>query len=169
MKIIPNVLSEDLISSCRREVDERIAKNESCWISSTVDWPQNLKEGIRGSCLSSPTSKQINKNIIKEISPHLPPKVNKINTRYNIWQYDSGIAMHDDSNKVFGATIYMNYEWHPNGGGWFIWEDKNDGEWKVLLPTFNTMVLNTNKEQHLVTPVVSNKLRTTIQIWGMEK
>ena len=40
--------------------------------------------------------------------------------------------MHDVSGRRFGATIYLNETWHPNSGGWFIWEDKNDGEWKVL-------------------------------------
>ena len=110
--------------------------------------------------------KENNNDIIEEILPHVPNDIKKISTSYHIWQPNSGIAIHDDGSYRFGATIYLNPEWHPNYGGWFIWRDKDIDEWKVILPIENTMVVNIDKEEHLVTPVTQNQFRVTVQIWG---
>mgnify|MGYP001223210742 FL=1 len=166
MRVIDNVLSDSLISRCRGEVDIKISQNEMCWASSTLLWSQKIQEGITGSCLASLTSEEINESIIEEILPHVPNDVKQISTRYYMWQPNSGISIHNDGDYRFGATIYLNPEWHPNCGGWFIWRDKNINEWKVILPTENTMVINIDKEEHLVTPVAPDKFRITVQIWG---
>tara|TARA_B100000131_G_scaffold260644_1_gene256540 strand:+ start:118 stop:621 length:504 start_codon:yes stop_codon:yes gene_type:complete len=166
MRVIDNVLSDDLISRCREEVDIKISNNEMCWASSSLLWSEKVREGVTGSCLASLTSEEINESIIEEILPHVPDDVKQISTRYYIWQPNSGIAIHDDGSYRFGATIYLNPEWHPNYGGWFIWRDKDIDEWKVILPIENTMVVNIDKEEHLVTPVTQNQFRVTVQIWG---
>jgi len=127
-----------------------------------------LRQGISGSTIAAMTSEDIHNDIVKEISPHVPEC--EIVTQYYVWQPHSGIAMHDDSGRRFGATIYLNETWHPNSGGWFIWEDKDTREWNTILPTKNTMVLNTSKEKHLVTSVAPDgfAIRVTIQIWGLK-
>ena len=162
MKIIKNALSEDLFSRCKKEVNQKLSKNE--WSSSVIIWEPGLRQGISGSTIAAMTSEEIHNDIVKEISPHVPEC--EIVTQYYVWQPHSGIAMHDDSGRRFGATIYLNEEWDGNSGGWFIWRDKDTDEWKVLLPTINTMVMNIDCEQHLVTPVSPNKFRLTIQIFG---
>jgi len=166
MKIIQNVLSEDLFSRCKKEVNQKLSKNE--WTSSVIIWEPGLRQGISGSTIAAMTSEDVHNDIVKEISPHVPEC--DIVTQYYVWQPHSGIAMHDDSGRRFGATIYLNETWHPNSGGWFIWEDKDTREWKTILPTKNTMVLNSNKEKHLVTSVAPDgfAIRVTIQIWGLK-
>ena len=73
---------------------------------------------------------------------------------------------HNDFAYRFGATIYLNNEWHINQGGLFVYKQNN--EHKVYVPEFNSMVLNDDKSWHLVTPVsvYAGKFRTTLQIWG---
>ena len=166
MKIIKNALSEDLFSRCKKEVNKKLSENE--WASSVIIWEPPLRQGISGSTIAAMTSEDIHNDIVKEISPHVPEC--EIVTQYYVWQPHSGIAMHDDSGRRFGATIYLNETWHPNSGGWFIWEDKDTREWNTILPTKNTMVLNTSKEKHLVTSVAPDgfAIRVTIQIWGLK-
>jgi len=166
MKIIKNALSEDLFSRCKKEVNKKLSENE--WASSVIIWEPGLRQGISGSTIAAMTSEEIHNDIVKEISPHVPEC--EIVTQYYVWQPHSGIAMHDDSGRRFGATIYLNETWHPNSGGWFIWEDKDTREWNTILPTKNTMVLNTSKEKHLVTSVAPDgfAIRVTIQIWGLK-
>ena len=166
MKIIKNALSEDLFSRCKKEVNKKLSENE--WASSVIIWEPPLRQGISGSTIAAMTSEEIRNDIVKEISPHVPEC--EIVTQYYVWQPHSGIAMHDDSGRRFGATIYLNETWHPNSGGWFIWEDKDTREWNTILPTKNTMVLNTSKEKHLVTSVAPDgfAIRVTIQIWGLK-
>ncbi len=166
MKIIKNALSEDLFSRCKKEVNKKLSKNE--WSSSVIIWEPGLRQGISGSTIAAMTSEEIHNDIVKEISPHVPEC--DIITQYYVWQPHSGIAMHDDSGRRFGATIYLNETWHPNSGGWFIWEDKDTREWNTVLPTKNMMVLNSSKEKHLVTSVAPDgfAIRVTIQIWGLK-
>ena len=145
---------------------KKLSENE--WASSVIIWEPPLRQGISGSTIAAMTSEEIRNDIVKEISPHVPEC--EIVTQYYVWQPHSGIAMHDDSGRRFGATIYLNETWHPNSGGWFIWEDKDTREWNTILPTKNTMVLNTSKEKHLVTSVAPDgfAIRVTIQIWGLK-
>ena len=166
MKIIENVLSEDLFSRCKVECNNKLRLNE--WQSSTIFWNTSLREGIDGCTMTTPTSPQIHDEIENELRSHLPPFPNGL--KYYVWQPHSGIAMHDDSGRRFGATIYLNETWHPNSGGWFIWEDKDTREWNTVLPTKNMMVLNSSKEKHLVTSVAPDgfAIRVTIQIWGLK-
>ena len=150
----------------KKEVNKKLSENE--WASSVIIWEPGLRQGISGSTIAAMTSEDIHNDIVKEISPHVPEC--EIVTQYYVWQPHSGIAMHDDSGRRFGATIYLNETWHPNSGGWFIWEDKDTREWNTILPTKNTMVLNTSKEKHLVTSVAPDgfAIRVTIQIWGLK-
>jgi len=169
MKIIENALSEDLFSRCKVECNNKLREN--VWGSSTITWPKGLKEGIDGSTMATETSLEIRAEIEKELAPHLPPFPDGLMTQYYIWQPNSGIGMHNDEGKRFGATIYLNDTWHPNSGGWFIWKDDPDkSTLNALLPQRNCMVLNDRKEWHLVTRVSGDGLaiRITIQIWGIK-
>jgi len=190
MKIIENVLSEDLFSRCKVECNNKLRLNE--WQSSTIFWNTSLREGIDGCTMTTPTSPQIHDEIENELRSHLPPFPNGLMTQYYVWQPNSGIAMHNDNGKRFGATIYLNDTWHPNSGGWFIWKDNPDfpiqedsrawhsqkygqariaKEWNTYLPERNCMVLNDQEEYHLVTRVAADgyAIRITMQIWGLKE
>ena len=164
MKILENVLSLDLLKLCQEELTNKLKTNE--WISNLLYWNPQLFQGVSGSTLTTHTSLDIKNAIKKEISSHVPEC--DIITQYYVWQPNSGISLHDDMDYKFGATIYLNEQWYPNAGGWFIWSDNE--RWNTLLPTKNLMVLNDNHEKHLVTSIASDtpEFRYTIQIWGIK-
>jgi hypothetical protein len=168
MKIIKNVLSEDLYRDIISEFKSFV--HIPVWTSSILNWEGGLKVGLHGSCLSSVIPDKTKKRLEKEISAHLP-EYDELLCQYYIWQQFSGISWHDDTNHKFGATIYLNQEWHPNYGGLFIWFDNEsniDDVHHVICPSKNTMIVNDNNEYHMVTPVntVIPDMRCTIQIWG---
>ena len=170
MKIIKNVLSEDLYNDIISELKSFVHKQ--VWASSILNWDDDLKVGLPGSCLSSVISHEITERLEKEISPHLP-EYDELMCQYYVWQQLSGISWHDDTDncKKFGATIYLNQEWHPNYGGLFIWFNKGsnvDDVHNVICPSKNTMIVNDSGEYHMVTPVNTDipDLRCTIQIWA---
>jgi|TARA_B000000609_G_C24118708_1_gene318268 hypothetical protein len=169
MKIFNNVLTENLLSDIRMDISE--AHDEEAWKSSFA-WRYGLTTGFFSNCLSRTIEGEMKEKILKEIKP-LIPECNVYYLQYYIWQQLSGIAVHDDEDKIFGATIYLNERWEPENGGIFLYKDKkNSGqEWNALLPERNNMVLNDEHELHMVTAVspYSTDLRYTIQIWGQDK
>ena len=168
MVLIEDSITNDLHQKCLNELNEKADQN--CWRSSTINWSSEVKQGVIGSCISTPVSDKIQKLLEKELESSLP-KHRKLICKYYIWQPNSGIAIHDDEHHIFGATFYLNQDWHPNAGGWFIWADQGterSGIYKAILPEFNSMVVNDNSEPHLVTSVSPDTpdFRYTIQIWG---
>jgi Rps23 Pro-64 3,4-dihydroxylase Tpa1-like proline 4-hydroxylase len=118
-------------------------------------------------------SDELSELIHEEIKPYLPEH-ETIRCNFHLWQPLSGIAEHNDGHRKFGATIYLNEEWPPNAGGWFVWEDeetRQSGIHKALIPTRNTMVLNDNHENHWVTSIAATPPdnRCSIQIWCFDK
>lgn len=165
MQIVRNVLSEKLYLLLRFELENKY--KEDVWSSSTLIWNKDIKKSIFGSTLITLVSQELSKQIAEEIKDHLPNH-DDLKCQFYIWQHSSGISSHNDGNYKFGATIYLNEKWDIDDGGFFIWQDKNTKELKVLSPEKNMMVLNSDKEEHLVTPVAPNSsdLRYTVQIWG---
>jgi len=168
MKIIKNILSEDLFDKCRLELTKKFTSFS--WASSPFVWPRNILIQQSGACMTTPVSPELFRLLEKELKSHLP-KCKKLVCQYYVWLPHSGIAMHDDRKHIFGATIYLNEKWNPNSGGWFIWKDTKTpktGVYKSVLPKKNVMVLNDKREWHSVTSVSSGCLehRYTIQVWG---
>lgn len=163
MRVINSCLSNSLLKRCQSEINEN-----NNWSSSTLKWAPVLREGICGSTLTKECSSKTTSDLLAELKSYLP-QVTSIVAQYYIWQPMSGIAIHNDGGHKIGATIYLNERWHPNNGGWFVWYDEEIKEWKTILPKENLLVINDNKEDHLVTPLpaASNyAVRQTIQIWG---
>ena len=163
MKLIRNSITDDLYQKCIGEFKEKTSEN--CWKSSTVDWIPEIKKGILGSCIQTFVSNTIS-NLLKEELKSFLPEYKELVCQYYIWQPQSGISWHSDGHSRFGATLYLNDVWHPDGGGWFIWQD-GDG-YHTILPERKLLVLNNNNNYHCVTPVSPDSpiFRYTIQLWG---
>lgn len=166
MKYYEDVLSKQLLDRIQFDFRKRVSKY--AW-SSNIPWQQELKFGVSGICIQSRVGKELYDDILKEIK-HFLPEALEYTLMYNIWPPNSGIAMHDDDNKVFGATIYLNEEWSVNDGGIFLFKnsENKESEWNAIVPRKNTMVVNDENEIHLVTQVspLSEDMRITIQVWG---
>jgi len=163
VKVFKNVLSEQLHQVIFEKVEKKLGDN--CWAPSSLFWHPGLRTGIQGSTYQTVVDNDIHDKISKEIT-HLLPTHNFLIIQHYLWDKNAGIALHNDDNYLFGATIYMNRQWSINDGGIFIHQHEN--EYKAIVPEFNTMVLNDRKTYHLVTPVspFTSNLRMTIQVWG---
>ena len=162
MKFIEDSITDDLYQKCLKELEKKVRKN--CWKSSSINWSSAIKKNVVGSCIFTPVSDTIHHLLEDELKSSLP-EYEKLVCNYYVWQSQSAISWHKDGydNILFGATLYLNEEWYPDNGGWFIWED-NDG-YHTILPKKRLLVLNDNYQNHCVTPI-SLDFRCTIQIWG---
>ena len=164
MKFIQDSITDDLYQKCVKELNEKV--DQDCWRSSSVTWDTIIKQGIVGSCIITHVSDTIHDLLEEELKSSLP-EYEEVICQYYIWQSQSGISWHNDGGdrrRLFGATLYLNEVWHPDNGGWFIWE--NDDGYRAILPKKKFLVINDNYQYHCVTPV-SLDFRCTIQIWGV--
>tara|TARA_B100000287_G_scaffold429619_1_gene483303 strand:- start:686 stop:1198 length:513 start_codon:yes stop_codon:yes gene_type:complete len=166
MKIVHDVLSIRLFKSIEREFKKgKIIRN---WSSSHLMWDPHLLDGISGDCLIRNLPDDLSQLVKKEIEPYTPP-FGEISILYQVWLPNSGIAIHDDSNHEWAATIYLNQKWPLNSGGWFLWQDSKDSDyWRAVSPTRNMMVINDKHENHCVTSVAPTvtEPRISLQIWS---
>ncbi len=167
MKIHRNVLSEELLEHCIQELVE--LSKERIWGSSSIIWSRDLLEGVSGSTLITSVTPVTKERIIECISKYYPDDIEYI-IQYYIWQHNSGISCHSDECYDSGATIYLN-DWNMNFGGLFVWKDNNTDVMKAIVPQKNMMVLNDEKQHHIVTSIspLSKGFRLTIQIWTKKK
>ena len=165
MKIHHDVLSEATLLAVEAEQQHRA--RDDIWRSSALSWQAHLLTGIDGECLSTEVTGGLRDLILADVAALLP-RSRSIEIRHYFWMQNSGIAWHDDGGEVFGATIYLNREWHVNWGGIFLYlprDETIDRGLRAVFPSCNTMVVNDQAEHHSVTPVTVKQVRTTLQIW----
>ena len=85
-----------------------------------------------------------------------------------VWTPGSYIPLHKDGlaqtdRKVF--TSYLNPKWSVENGGIFNYLDKNDNQWKILVPSQGLLVYNDDNELHCTTPVHEGNLRISLQMF----
>ena len=163
MRVLKNVLSEHILREVEREREE--FKQLRVWGSSQLDWPENIMVGVKGDCSFAYASQGLSNAVRHHLSSVLPSH-RKFFCQHYIWKEDGAISWHFDGTYVFGMTVYLNPQWHPNYGGIFLYQ--GDGELKALCPEYNSAVLNVAKTGHMVTPVTraAPTHRYTLQIWG---
>lgn len=81
------------------------------------------------------------------------------------WTRFSYIPWHEDENYGGALTVYLNEEWHPDWGGYFMYED-NKQEIRAILPKRNFGLLQQGGIRHSTTPVNSDGgMRISIQVF----
>jgi Rps23 Pro-64 3,4-dihydroxylase Tpa1-like proline 4-hydroxylase len=81
------------------------------------------------------------------------------------WTRFSYIPWHEDQNYEGTLTVYLNEEWHPDWGGYFMYEDTK-GEIRAILPKPNLGLLQQGGIKHCTTPVNFNGgMRISIQVF----
>ena len=118
--------------------------------------------------LAAPVPSDVVDRLLPEIQEHIWIWEGDVEFtfQYYLWGPNSGIGAHNDATYDVGATLYLN-DFPLNYGGLFVYEDA-DNDLKVVAPTRNTLVVNDQKERHLVTTISSQAKfpRVTIQIWA---
>ena len=150
MKIIKDALSEELISSCvdvYEELDYRKFSPTFIW------WDDVLRDGQTASPFAAPVPSDVVDRLLPEIQEHIWIWEGDVEFtfQYYLWGPNSGIGAHNDATYDVGATLYLN-DFPLNYGGLFVYEDA-DNDLKVVAPTRNTLVVNDQKERHLVTTI----------------
>tara|TARA_B100002019_G_C21216830_1_gene572493 strand:- start:666 stop:1169 length:504 start_codon:yes stop_codon:yes gene_type:complete len=165
MKVLNNVLSEDLIQEISKELKNKIQSDS--WGTSEVFWEPSLRLNSTGTVLISNCSDRIQKLLLSELENVLP-EYSEVFVKYHLWQKGSAISCHQDMNYKFGATLYLNDVWDLNWGGIFVWKPNDSNTMKAIAPTHNTLVVNDESELHFVTPISYNTdtFRVTMQIFA---
>lgn len=164
MKFFTNVLTEKTIELYFKGLSHK--KELSIWGLSNLKWPAGLNSSSMGNVLLSMVNNELKYFILEDIS-HILPSYKNVEVLQYIWDRNSSISLHNDLCYKFGATIYLNKEWDINDGGLFVWVDSQSNSLRVNKPEYNTMVLNDQGEDHLVTIVSPfvRQPRYTIQIF----
>jgi len=165
MKTFPKILTEDLLNECLKELEKNLRENT--WRISENFWGENIRKGVTGICAQHLVSDELSEKL-QAVLRTCVPGCQRMVFQFYTWYKNSGIPLHEDRPYKWGATIYLNVDWDLDWGGLFVWKDKEE-ELRVLCPEINTMVLNDEREPHLVTMVspLSPQARRTIQIWGI--
>ena len=98
------------------------------------------------------------------------------------WTDGSYIPWHNDDHASKTGTIYLNTEWERDWGGYLCWDNT------FMIPTYNTLALQIDKDWHCTTPVtrpfyklsqgahvmagqthVIEIMRTTLQFFRLEE
>ena len=66
-----------------------------------------------------------------------------------------------------GMTFFMNADWNPNDGGFFIWKNRWEGTvGEFVEPIANRLIINPNDLPHAVTQITNKEItRHSIQIF----
>lgn len=165
MKIFRNVLSLETLDRCSQELAYLMDK--PVWRCSDQFWQDQIQVGVSGVCTSTFASPELTEMVSNCIRPYVP-EADSFSVQHYIWHRGSGISTHNDWVYKFAATIYLNQSWNIDYGGIFVWEDAHTRELSALSPEYNMMVVNTERENHLVThmSMMAPEKRITLQIWG---
>jgi len=173
MKIFVDALSDELLEACKTDLVSNKIKEE-VWGSSLFKWETDLLKNIDGPCMTTPiTNESIVERLEKELSVIFKNyNYNSLSFQYYIWNSYSGISLHTDEDYVFGAVLYLNTN-SVHDGGLFMWKTEEDYEneidfFKCLVPEENLIIVNNEKELHMVTPISphAKDFRCTIQIFA---
>lgn len=165
MDLYHNVLSGDILDKCTIELNSLL--HEPVWKVSDQFWDRSIQVGVTGVCTSTLVKEPLRQQIHGAIQSLLPEHKNLMIQHY-IWHKHGAISLHDDSGHKFGATIYLNKNWNIDNGGIFVWKNNLTHELHAHCPEYNSLMLNSKCELHLVTPIspLTSENRITLQIWG---
>jgi len=158
-----NILQKETIRTVFHEIFSK--KNERTWRTSKHTWTPYLTENSVGTILihDLDLSSDAGKGIINDISKYMKENEEITSITYTEWQQLSLVNWHNDGDRAFGMTIYLNEVWEWSWGGFFCWQDGPDT--KLALPVFNNGLMVREGHSHFVSmtsPLAP--IRRTLQI-----
>ena len=105
---------------------------------------------------------------LKTLVRHNPyfqfPKLDHMSTTIHYMEKNAGINWHDDGKWKYGATFYVNYKWHRQWGGEFMFTDNTGHGWIPLVG--NSLVIVKSPIAHKVNTVLSPIMpRISVQLF----
>ena len=163
VKILPNFLPSDILTECQKFAISALYDKRSTFRSS-YGWDETLRRQ------SSPVLiydlSIHNKELFYNLKDFIQDKIQKpiIDIIIQYWSRDSYLDWHTDSNYSDALTIYLNKEWKPEWGGYFLYGRQSN--FSGIIPKENLAVLQPTGIPHCVTPVMNDTFpRISLQIF----
>lgn len=161
VKKISNFLSPELLNECQ-EFSISNLYNKRSYFRSSYGWDEKLRRNTSPVLIYElgTYNKDLFNKIKKEVTNKTGKYVDDVLIQY--WGYNCYLDWHTDGNYSDALTIYLNKEWRPEWGGYFLFGNPN--EFNGILPVENLGVLQNSGIPHCVTPVLSNtEIRISLQ------
>ncbi len=170
MKFLANVLKESTIETLlgiAGNVLSGNSGNHKVWTNLAWD-PRLVSDSNTVICVAVPDSlvSEIEKTLIDSgiLNPELyePPIASSSMSIY-LWPNGSYITPHRDSGYAQAVSIYLTKYWSLGDGGLFCYV--SDEGIRCVIPDYNTGAQNDKAELHFTTPVTSDKIRISLQVF----
>lgn len=161
IEVIENILSEQLLKDCQDLAQEVLYSTETRW-RSNMTWQNELKR--KSNTVLVYEIKKNNQNIFNRIRKEIKDKTGKhINDLLiHFWPPLSYLDWHDDGVYSDAVTIYLNKEWSPSWGGYFLYNE-NDNI-RGVIPKENLGIHQKGGIPHCVTTInVDSDIRVSLQ------
>lgn len=165
MEIHHNVFDQQEMQYIQDEYNGILAAGQ--FIVNKFVWQPDLVAGHNGSVYMQHASPEVKKLVMHKFKNWVDID-DSVCVRHYIWDYQSGINWHRDDCYRWAATIYLNEYWPIEWGGHFYYQER--GETKMVVPEYNSAVINKEKIDHKVNPVRHQgfPLRHTLQVFNPE-
>ena len=150
VSIISNFLSPDVLSECQEFAVSTLYDKRSNFRSS-YGWDSDLRRNSTPVLVYELAS--YNKSLFYKLKKDIEHKTNK--TIHDIliqyWSKNSFLDWHTDSAYSDALTIYINKEWKPEWGGYFLYGPQSN--FSGVIPKENLAVLQPSGIPQCVTPI----------------
>jgi hypothetical protein len=170
METLTNVLKEDTIKSLQGVADDVLSGNSGnhkVWTNLAWD-PRIVQDSNTVICIAVPGSLvlEVEETLISLgiFNPKLHrPLIDSGAVSIYLWPNGSYIPTHKDSVYAQAVSVYLTKHWALSDGGLFCYV--GDDGIRCVVPEYNTGVRNNKAEPHFTTPVTSDKIRVSLQIF----
>ena len=163
VKILSNFLPLDILNECQEFAISTLYDKRSNFRSS-YGWDGELRRN------SSPVLifelATYNKELFSKIRKVVQTKTGKTvqDILIQFWSKNSFLDWHTDSAYSDALTIYVNKEWKPEWGGYFLYGPQSN--FSGIIPKENLAVLQPSGIPHCVTPITSDtQTRISLQMF----
>lgn len=163
VELLPNFLPLDILNECQEFAISTLYDKRSNFRSS-YGWDQELRRDSSPVLIYELSTH--NTTLFNKVRKSVEQKTNKIvqDVLIQYWSKNSYLDWHTDSAYSDALTIYLNSEWKPEWGGYFLYGPQSN--FSGIIPRENLAVLQPSGIPHCVTPVVSsNNIRMSLQMF----
>lgn len=163
VKIQQNFLTPDILTECQEFAISTLYNKKSTFRSS-FGWDQELRRNSTPVLIFELGS--ANRELFNKIRKIVQEKTNKVvqDILIQYWSKGSFLDWHTDSAYSDALTIYLNKEWRPEWGGYFLYGPQSN--FSGIIPRENLAVLQPSGIPHCVTPItVDYKVRISLQMF----
>lgn len=169
IKIYRSFLEDKFLNKLKIKLNEKMNNLNPIW-TSNLGWDSKIVKSS-SPILIHQIKDQEDINYICDRYKKIKYKFRDLTVCFYYWPKGSYIPFHNDNHPRYqsGSTIYLNKNWEPDWGGFYLWKD-NDNKYHAELPEYNKMILNDCFTFH-GTSLVSNdalEARMTLQIFFLK-